>query len=139
MIAILDAIVSGLQKMLGAAPSVVKDIEKLDPAIAKSAALVNVLAGAKVGAALPWAEIEKVIAAKLADPAADVQTLEDIAKDVAVVFPDAMYAADALAIVEALIQIGQAIPPGWQIVKVDHGKPYRGDGINPNTNAPLGV
>lgn len=135
----IQTVVTALQKLLGYVPGVVNNIEKIDPALAKSATIVQILSGAKVGSALPWAEIVKVLESKLSNPADDVQTLEDIAKDIAVVLPDAMYAADALAIVGALIQMGDALPPNWQIIKYDPGKPYKGDGINPNTNAPLGV
>jgi hypothetical protein len=139
MRAILHAVVSGLQKFFVAVAPAAGAVETLDPALGKSATLVNVLAGAKIGAALPWPEIEKVIAAKLSDPAADVQAAEDIAKTVAIVLPDAMYAADALAIVEALIQIGGALPPDWQIVKTTPSLPLGKDGVNPYSGAPVGV
>jgi hypothetical protein len=136
---ILDAVFGGLQKFFVAVEPAVRAVETLDPALAKSATLLNVLAGAKIGAALPWSEIEKVIAGKLSDPAADVQAAEDIAKTVAIVLPAAMYAADALAIVEALIQIGGALPPNWQIVRTTPSLPLGKDGVNPYSGAPVGV
>ena len=45
----------------------------------------------------------------------------------------------AIGLAEALTALYQALPPGWQFVKVDHGRPYQGDGINPNSGVALGV
>ena len=43
----------------------------------------------------------------------------------------------AIALAEALVALYSTLPPDWRLIKVDPGKPYQGDGVNPNTGAPL--
>jgi hypothetical protein len=45
----------------------------------------------------------------------------------------------AISLAEGLTALYQALPPGWQFIKNDPGLPYKGDGINPNSGAALGV
>ena len=53
--------------------------------------------------------------------------------------PIAADVALAISIAEALVALYSTLPPAWQAVKVTPSKPYKGDGINPYTGAPLGV
>jgi hypothetical protein len=53
--------------------------------------------------------------------------------------PLAADVALAISLAEALIALYSALPPDWQAIKRTPSKPYKGDGINPYTGAPLGV
>ena len=68
-------------------------------------------------------------------PAEALKTLDLQLKAFALVFPPAMTLESYVKAEETLVEVADAL----QIVKIDHGLPYKGDGINPNTDAPIGV
>lgn len=51
--------------------------------------------------------------------------------------PIAADVALAIAIAEALIALYSTLPPDWQAIKRTPSKPYRHDGVNPETGSPL--
>ncbi len=119
---IFDAVIGVFQKLLGAVAPVAQAAEKIDPALARSVTVTQVLAAVKAASSLNFAGIEKVLAEHFANAQDDLSTVEDVAKAIAPFLPDAMYVADAASIVSAILQIGGLLPADWQIIKTEHGK-----------------
>lgn len=56
-------------------------------------------------------------------------------KAIAIVYPPAALAESYVEAAQAVAQVAMDLG----VLKVDPGMPYKGDGINPNSGAPLGV
>lgn len=125
---------SWLQSLFKAAQPVVQAVETADPALAKNVTLTQIMQGVTVANGLPWADIGKTLADRFRDPAQAALTVEEIAKAVAPLLPEAVYVADIAAVIVVLAQLGviKAAPPltPEQARQLAHG-------INPNSGAPL--
>ncbi len=97
--------------------------------------------GADLAAAESAVKLINDLAANKATIAEGLSAGLSLDKALAPLLPAQVEASIALSIslAEGLTALYEALPPGWQFVKTDHGLPYRGDGINPNSGAALGV
>ncbi|MGO8738056.1 hypothetical protein [Rhodoblastus sp.] len=134
MSALLSTASTWLQSLFKAAQPIAQAVETADPALAKVVTLVDVMKGVTAANSLPWADIGKTISEKFRDPGEAALTVEDIAKAIAPILPEAIYVADIAAVIVVLANLGliKAAPA----MTPEQAKQVAA-GINPFSGAPL--
>ncbi len=95
-----------LQSFFKAARPVGQAIQSADPALRQSVTLAKIMQGVTVANGLPWAEIGRTLADRFRDPAQAALTVEEVAKAIAPLLPEAIYVADIAAVIVVLAQLG---------------------------------
>ncbi len=123
-----------LQGLFKAAQPVVQAVETADPALKQSVTLAKIMQGVTVANGLPWADIGRTLAEKFRDPAQAALTVEEVAKAIAPILPEAIYVADVAAVVVVLANLGviKSVPP----LTPEQARQVAA-GINPFSGAPL--
>ena len=123
-----------LQSLFKAAQPVVQAVQTADPALRQSVTLAKIMQGVTVANGLPWADIGKTLADRFRDPAEAVLTVEEVAKAIAPILPEAIYVADIAAVIVVLAQLGVI----KQAPKLTPEQARQlAAGINPFSGAPL--
>lgn len=123
-----------LQGLFKAAQPVVQAVETADPALKQSVTLAKIMQGVTVANGLPWADIGQTLAQKFRDPAQAALTVEEVAKTIAPILPEAIYVADVASVVVVLANLGliKSVPP----LTAEQARQVAA-GINPFSGAPL--
>lgn len=134
MTAALSTALTWLQGLFKAAQPVVQAVETASPALAHNVTLAAIMQGVTVANGLPWADIGQTLAQKFRDPAQAALTVEEVAKAIAPILPEAIYVADIAAILVVLAQLGVI----KQAPKLTPEQARQvAAGINPFSGAPL--
>jgi hypothetical protein len=123
-----------LQGLFKAAQPVVQAVETANPALQQSVTLAKIMQGVTVANGLPWGDIGQTLAEKFRDPAQAALTVEEVAKAIAPILPEAIYVADVAAVVVVLANLGviKSVPP----LTPEQARQVAA-GINPFSGAPL--
>jgi hypothetical protein len=123
-----------LQSLLKAAQPVAQVVEAADPALKQIVTLSDITQGVTAANGLPWADIGKTLSEKFSDPAQAALTVEEVAKAIAPILPEAIYVADIAAVIVVLAQLGLI----KQAPKLTPEQARQvAAGINPFSGAPL--
>ena len=134
MSALLSSALTWVQSFFKGAQPVIQAVETADPALAKNVTLTDIMKGVTVANGLPWSDIGKNLSEKFRDPGEAALTVEDIAKAIAPILPEAVYVEDIAAVVVVLANLGliKAAPA----MTPEQAKQVAA-GINPFSGAPL--